>query len=197
MYFSGKYVDFAESNGKLYILSDKKLYCFSEKNMLFSVPLISNECNKICICKKIFISAQGKSIFVYSKEGRLEELITLGEHIGDMCTDLNAIFAISYHDNFIFKIVDNIVSKKIQLPYMPNSIFFKKQIYCLAHDENFSYVILLDKNLNILKTLTCMRGIETIYFKKEKIIFNSLKHKYEILSDLRIKSIKKHRHEPV
>ncbi len=195
--FNKKCVDFAESDGKLYVLSDKRLYCFSQKAMLFSVPLISDECNKICICKKVFISAQGKSIYVYSKNGKLEELITVGEHINDMCTDFNAVFVVSYHDNCIFKIFDGIVCEKIQLSCMPDSILFNKQIYCLGHDEFFSYIFLIDKNLKILKKLTCMRGIEKIYLKNDNLIFNSFDYRYEIFPDLRIKSIKKHRRKPV
>ena len=191
-------IDTIKDGRKTYMLLKNRLVCFDNDFLRFSVPLLSKECNKICILDKIYVSSQDNGIYVYSKLGKLEELITLGEHICDMTAGDDALFAVSYHDNVIFKIKEDAIYKKINLSKTPDSVlFYKNHVYCLANDGFYSYFYLFDKNLNLQTSLTCFRGIKNLKIEDDKILFNSIGYSYEIYPNLKIKSIKKHRQKPV
>lgn len=197
-YFKQNYVDFTQNEGKIYAITKTRLYCFKNKILLFSLPLLSNECNKMCVLDKIFVFTNDKSIYVYSKLGKLEGLITVGEHICDAVLGFGCLFVASYHDNAIYKLLDKKICKKIFLAYTPDKIlFYNNCVYCLAHEEFYSHIILFDENLVLKKELVCFRGTEGFCIYKNIILFNSAKYRYKIYPNLKIKSIKKHRQKPV
>ena len=177
----------------IYLIDNSHLYCYMRNRFIYKKELLSRDLTKILFDDTFYVSDEDNgTIYQYDLYGNIIRSKKLGEHISDFEITDSFIYGAIYHENKIIKCTMDDIIAELKLNNVPkNVIFVKNKFYILTNDHFFSYIYMIDCDLNIIKIIKFDRQIGCIKNFNNKIVFCGTDIIYILNEELHIISQRK------